>query len=363
MITRIFAITFVALLSVSLSLTMTACKSVDCGDGTIERGGTCVPADETVGSAKCGPFTELVGDQCVPQFPPTVCDNGTTQPDIDENGVTTCIGTGTGGFACPPPAAGKQTICGQIIDLASNQPFSAPGAMCVPCTAVTATGPCSLAIRAFDAIAFGTDPQTATPLVTGPVVIDDCGRYKVPDITVPSGPFIGLGIDDADGAKQGPAGTTNTVGIATPKLAGTATKDFEGYIATKATTDMWEASGGPPISGGVYVPIFRAASAGTTNQSGVTVTRSGSTIPADDYYFAAAQVGHTTIDSAATATGANGTALITNAMVSESAAYSAQVGPLPAECRWELHAGASLPFILFVQVFRPTNAIGKTCPL
>jgi len=35
------------------------------------------------------------------------------------SGVTTCIGTGTlagctGAFACPAPAAGKQTICGQL---------------------------------------------------------------------------------------------------------------------------------------------------------------------------------------------------------------------------------------------------------
>jgi hypothetical protein len=359
--TRILALSTVALLAV-VSLATTACKSVDCGDGTIERNGICVPADETVGAAKCGPFTELVGDSCVPQFPPTVCDPGTTQAELDDQGVTTCIGTGAG-FACPQPAAGKQTICGQLYDLATNEPFSAPGATCVPCTATAATGPCSLGIRAFDAISFATNPQAATPLVTGQIVIDDCGRYKVPDIVVPSGPFVGLGIDDADPAKQGPAGTTNAVGIATPKLPDTATKDLEGFIATKTTTDLWQSSGGPPISGGVFVTIFRARSTGLTNQAGVTVTRGGATIPADDAYFGAAQAGHTSIDPAATATGANGTALVTNASIAESAVYSAQVGPLPAECRWELHAGASIPFVLFVQVFRPTNASGQTCPL
>jgi hypothetical protein len=345
-------------------LLFTGCKNVDCGNGTIEANGTCVPADNQVGDAKCGPFTMLVGDQCVPVFPPTQCDNGTTQPDVDDMGVTTCIGTG-GGFACPPPATGKQTICGQIYDVETNLAFSDPGAMCVKCpAAATATGPCSLGIKAYDAIAFGTNPQTAVPLVTGEVYIDDCGRYKIPDIVVPSGPFIGLGIDDADSAgKQGPLGTTNTVGVATPKAPGTATKDFEAFIAKKSTTDMWQASGSPPMSGGLYMPIFRAMSTGLANQMGVTVTRSGSTIPGDDSYFVAAQVGHTMIDPVATSTGANGTALIINASVSESAVYSAQVGPLPAECRWETHAGASLPFILFIQVFRPSDAIGKTCPL
>ena len=35
------------------------CKSVDCGEGTIERSGVCVASDESVGNAMCGPFTEL----------------------------------------------------------------------------------------------------------------------------------------------------------------------------------------------------------------------------------------------------------------------------------------------------------------
>ncbi len=355
---RILAIILAALLPV----TATACKPVDCGAGTLERNGTCVPADETVGTAGCGPFTELVGDQCVPQFPPTVCDPETTQAEVDDQGVTTCIGTGAG-FACALPEAGKQTICGQLYDLATNQPFAAPGADCVPCTATTAAGPCSIGIRAYDAISFATNPQTATPLVTGEVVIDDCGRYKVPDITVPTGPFIGLGIDDADGTKQGPAGSTNAVGVATPKLAGTATKDFEGFIVTQATTEAWEASGGPPLAGGLYVPIFRAMRAGLTNQAGVTVTRDGAMIAADDHYFSAGQAGRTTIDPTASATGANGTAVVTNAAVADGLAYSADPGPLPAECAWDKRAGASLPFIVFVQVFRPTSASGQTCPL
>ncbi|MBS1123842.1 MAG: hypothetical protein H6Q90_6070 [Deltaproteobacteria bacterium] len=356
--TRILAIS----MAVLLSLLATSCKTIDCGDGTIERNGTCVPADETVSAAKCGPFTELVGDQCVPQFPPTVCDPGTTQPELDAAGVITCIGTGAG-FACPQPAAGKQTICGQIYDLATNLPFSAPGATCVPCAATAVDGPCSLGIRAFDAITFASNPQAAPPLVTGQIVIDDCGRYAVPDIVVPTGPFIGLGIDDADPTKQGPAGSTNAIGVATLKLPDTATKDFEGFIATKATTDLWQTSGGPLISAGAYVTIFRALHTGLTNQAGVTVTRNGAAIPVDDFYFGAGQSGRTAIDPLATATGASGTALVTNASIAEGPAYSAQLGALPAECQWELHAGASIPFVLFVQVFRPTNANGQTCPL
>src|SRR5438309_11143657 len=90
-----------------------SCKPVDCGDGTIERNGSCVAANETVSDAKCGPFTELQGNVCVPMFPPTMCDPSTTAPDVDNMGVTTCIGTGTGGgcsakLACPTPTDGTQ---------------------------------------------------------------------------------------------------------------------------------------------------------------------------------------------------------------------------------------------------------------
>jgi hypothetical protein len=92
----------------------------------------------------------------------------------------------------------------------------------------------------------------------------------------------------------------------------------------------------------------------------VTVTKSGNTIPANDYYFQAALTDRTTIDPAATATGANGTALVTNASVSDSVVYAGQGGLGPG-CRWELHAGASLANIVYIQVYRKADIIGQTC--
>ncbi|MEJ7604197.1 MAG: hypothetical protein WKG01_40405 [Kofleriaceae bacterium] len=344
-----------------------SCDSVECGDGTIERDGKCVPANVVVDNATCGPFTELEGTVCVPELPPTLCDGETTEENIDpETGVITCVGTGAGGctapFPCGTPVAGKQSICGQLYDLETNQKLSKADATGAPCTASEATGPCAIGIRAYDAIAFGSDPGSAMPLAVEEITIDDCGRYGVKGITVPAGPFIGLGIDDANPANQGPLGITNTVGVTTLKAPGTATQKFEAFVVAKSVTDMWTASGGPPLSGGLFVPIFRAARTGLANQENVVVTRNGAVIPDDDHYFVD-QTGHTTIDPAATATSTNGTAIITNAAVTESTAYSAQVGPLPAQCVWEKRAGASLPFIVFVSVFRPANALGMTCPL
>ncbi len=343
------------------------CKSVECGEGTIERNGNCVPPDETVGNASCGPFTTLQGDKCVPMFPPTECDPGTTSADVDPTtGVTTCIGTGGGGcsaaFACPTPPAGKQTICGQLYDFENNMPFAAAGATGGQCTATTPDGPCSLKITAYDAIAFGTNPTTAPPLATGQLYIDDCGRYRVPDISVPAGPFIGLGIDDADAAKAGPMGTTNTVGVAIPKQPAMANRDFEAWIVKKSTTDQWVASGGPPLSGGYYVNVFRGHRTGFDLATGVQATRAGNPNTSNDYYFTPAQTTRQTVLTSAAVTGMNGTALITNAAVSELTAYSG-TGGIPAECIWESKAGAALPNIVFIQLFRPINAVAQTCPL
>jgi hypothetical protein len=335
-----------------------SCKSVECGPGTFEENGVCVPADNTVNAAACGPFTELIGGQCVPQFPPTVCDDTSTLEELDvATGVTTCIGSGVG-FACPQPATGKQTICGQLFDLETGAPFSDPGAQCTPCGAPTATGVCSLHLRALDAVKFGTNPMDPTAvLATGPVYLDDCGRYRIPDIDVPTNPFVGIGIDDAAMPMQGPPGTTNAIGLATPAVPNVAVKDFEAFVAPASTTTKWSDSGGPPISGGMFVAIFRANRTGTANQAGVTILREGAPIPGDDFYFAAGETTRETIDNAVNATGANGTALVTDAALD---GYIG-AGGLPPECRYEGHAGVALPFVLFVQIFRPTDAAGQTC--
>ena len=377
-------ITISSLLAASLGLSVHGgCKELECADGTVERDGKCAPADGTFSNAMCGPFTELQGDKCVPMFPPTECDPTTTEVDVDPaTGVATCIGTGGGGcgspLPCPAPVAGKQTICGQLYDLEleTGKPESkfaqvSPAPTGTKCTPGGATdGPCALTITAYDAIQFGTNPATAQPLAVGDVYIDDCGRYRLTDITPPAGPFVGLGIDDFATANRGPAGVTNTVGVAIPKAVSMATKDFEAFVAKKSTTDMWVASGGPPLSGGYYVQIFRARHEGFDTQAGVTATKAGQPNTANDYYFVAGETTRRTIAPAATVTGANGTAIITNAAVSDGPAYAGS-GQIPPECVWEAKAGASIaanpqtmvPPVVFVSIFRPGNAIGQTCPL
>lgn len=358
----------VALLGAS-GLVLASCKSVDCGEGTTEKNGTCEPADVTVTPATCGPGTELAGGVCVPSLPPTSCDPQTTEEQYDPTtGVTTCIGTAGGGcdvpLACPPPTGSdKQTICGRLFDLESNAAYAdaaATGARCP--TTPTAMGPCSLNMFAVDAIAFAMNPASATPLPQDALYLDDCGRYRISNV-VPASPFIGIGIDDKDMANRGPNGNTVTVGLAITRSLGMATKDVEGWVAKLSTVGGWQASGGPGLAGGIYVPMFHGHRTGTDNVAGVTVTLNDSPATATDAYFTAAQTTRTTVDPAATATGANGTALISGASLGQGPTAYSGTGSLPPECAWEKHAGASLAGIVLVQVFRPTNASGQTCPL
>lgn len=368
------------MLRVSLILivftTAPGCKSTECGPGTIDRSGSCAPADETTSTAKCGPFTILQGDSCVPMFPPTQCDPGSTTTDVDTStGVATCIGTGTsagcnGAFACPTPAAGKETICGQLYNFADNTKFAATGATGAQCTTATTTGPCALQVAAFGAVTYAHNPTTTTPQATGPVYIDDCGRYRVPDITPPSGdPYIALGWDDA-GQPFGPTGITVTTGVAVPTAADTKTQGLEAWILDQGTIGTWQAAGGPMLSVGIYASVFRTHGCDSTgactgdglaNQMGVTITKSGAPQTANDFYFQA-ETGRVHLDNTASATSINGTGLYTGASVDDLIAYSGTGGIADtANCVWESHAAASIPGLLFIQVYRPINKPLKTC--
>jgi hypothetical protein len=125
------------------------------------------------------------------------------------------------------------------------------------------------------------------------------------------------------------------------------------------------------LSVGIYMGIFRThmcdpttgmcTGDGFANQMGVTITKNGSAVPANDYYFQA-ETNHQHIDMAATSTSINGSVLLTNASVNDSLAYSGTGGIADTtNCQWETHAAASLPGIVFLQVYRPTAKPLHTC--
>ncbi len=270
-------------------------------------------------------------------------------------------------LACPAPSSGsKQTLCGQLFDLENNARFgdTTTGTLCAP---NATSGPCSLAVTVYDAIAFGQNPVGTVPLAHDAPYIDSCGRYRIENIDVTGVVgFLALSVEDAAG--PGPAGTTVQTAIVTPRYPGASTDQLEAWIANDATTTQWTATGGPALADGVFVPMFRAHMLGTPNtdpfepQSGVTVTMNNN--PVSQYYFDATSLDRTTVDPAAVTTGANGTALIANAMVQNGLAYSGTGGLADAtNCRWPSQVGMALPNIVFVEIFRPTNLIPNQCSL
>lgn len=372
------------LLFISLLASLTAnsgCMQTECGEGTIDRDGSCEPATEMHDPTVCGPFTELQGDRCVPMFPPTMCDPTTSEPSIDPNtGIVTCIGTGvTGGCGSPlacvqPTGSTKLTICGQLYDFENGSKFAAADATGAKCdsTAPTTSGPCALTVLAFDALVYGGDQTMGNVTPTGPndLYIDDCGRYRVANIeTNGTGPFIGLGFTEAGKAPQRPLNqltVTATTGVATQKPSSRVVDKLEAFIAKPSMLTSWEQMG-PPLSGGIYVGLFKAHKIGNgplaDPQPGVKFTKApGNTIPNQDFYFNQTGLMNTSVDAAATQTGENGNGILINASVSEANAYSGTGGITSAHCTWENHAAANLANIVFFQIYRKVDVPLDTIP-
>ncbi|MBP6633168.1 MAG: hypothetical protein KBG28_11150 [Kofleriaceae bacterium] len=358
--------------AMTASLAQVGCSSLECAEGTIERDGVCAPANGQPGAATCGPGTQLgAGGLCEPILPPAVCDPATTEEILDpETGVITCQGTGGAGCAgdlpdCATAPPGSMTLCGRFVDLQSDVPVQAPSATGAQCVASTATGPCSLAIAAYNAIAFATNPLGATPLPTAETYIDDCGRFRLREVMVQASvPFVGLGVDDSPTSG---ADNVRLTGVALPRADATAVRNIVAYTTQIATDMAWTTSagltGGTFAEQGVYVNLFRRA--GTTADPlagmpipGVQITRSGAVVAGDDYYFSdTSPGGRLTVDPAQDATGANGVGL----MLRSTLGAHSGTGGIPASCQFATNNGASIPGVVFVQIKPAGDAPGMTC--
>lgn len=313
------------------------------------------------GVVRGGPYDVKVKTQP----PGQSCTVTAGQGNVPTSDVTSVVIKCDDTLSCPVGSnSGKQTVCGRIYDLADDSAVEAD-ALCTPCAAATATGPCSLKLTAFDVVSFAQNPGTASPLAATESYIDTCGRFRLADLGLGASGSTMLLIDDAAGF--GTTGNTVTVAIPVPNAAGGATKNVEAWIASPTLTQGWATSGGPALSSGIFAAIFRAHVAPETdrraNQVGVAMTVSGMSVPAQDHYFSAASLSRTTVDAAATATSVNGTALLTGASLATGTAYSGTGIPDPTNCKWETKGAGALPNVLWLQVFRPTNQLSKTCTL
>lgn len=336
------------------------CQDTECGEGTIERNDKCVPADGVSPEAdSCGPGTQYSPAEgaCVPIAPPTQCGPNTVQ-EVGDDGVVICVGVGGGScdqpIACPQPDAAKTTLCGQVVDAESGEPLvegdGSDTSACNP-EEPTADGPCSLELFVYDAVPFATAPEDAEPLPADELTIDRCGRFRAVNAPIPSAGIIAVTTDDNT---NGGADVRAHSGIASRVAPGQRVVGREIVSVQRATDAAWTSSAGDPFGGvsfvekGVSLVTFRRAG---VPQAGVTATVAGNPSAEDDFYFDSAETTRTNIDPAATATGANGTALLVNIALSQ---LSGQ-GQEPAGCTWATELAATPANTVFVADRVPVN--------
>ncbi|MEM9487967.1 MAG: hypothetical protein AAGC55_02420 [Myxococcota bacterium] len=354
----------IALLVTGLPLAIVAqlsagCDSLSCGDGTIERDGTCEPADNSKDpNAVCGPGTTFdpATQTCESTFEPVVCDEGSTVPVTDPvTGVTTCVGTGSGSCAtplvCPTPDPGEVSICGQIFDLETKTPITTDSDSTDVCSDPGAGGPCALFLAVFDAFAFANNPSS--PPLEAEVTVDECGRFRAVGIEAPTMGAIGIGGDDLPDSGN----DIYTLSAAAALVVGGQTiNGLRVFLARNETDAAWtESAGRPAVLGGLtfgqkgsYVPLY---SYGAQPIAGVSVTASdlgGTPMPterANTFYFADQGDSLTTVDTALETTGPNGAGLLVNSPLGSHSGSGSEI----SDCTWPIRAGAAPPGVIFVQ--------------
>jgi len=348
---------------------LAGCKPLDCGPGTTEVNGECVPAEGQIPeNIYCGPGTSYDGttQSCLPDTKPTICDPDTTVEVVDINGVTICEGTGGGGCTggCPQPDSGKITVCGRLTDAETGEFISVEGATGTNCADIPVEdreGPCLMKVQFYDALAFAQAPSATAPLDNDAIVVNDCGWFKGDNIKTPALGFLAVGADDTDDVAAEDDQWVLT-GVVFPVNPGDRRPDQVTYVVSNTTDDKWTESAGYPFGAstfsqkGVFFPIYKLAGEPV---EGVQITReSAGVVEADDYYFSDTDPDiRSTVDVAQNATGPNGAGL----MVNSPLIYHAAIGGLPAGCTWKSDLAKSIPNVVFANERPAIDSEGEDC--
>lgn len=254
-------------------------------------------------------------------------------------------------LTCPVPSTGNSCVSGQLYEMETGGLVRASSPSGDPCVVVTADGPCSIEVEVFDGLGFYQNPS-GTPPLPADIVVDDCGFYRVLNFPTPALGFVAVTANDAPGADN-LIEAAISMGIAPgDQVDGTPL-----YTVRASTDQAWTNSAGDPFVGqtfaeeGVLVGIF---SNDGEPAPGAVLTRNGTAQPSDDYYFEdEGQFVRSTVNSALTITGANGTALMVNSDLVE---HSGSGGEAPG-CYWPTHLGKSVDGVATVQEFRSVDSI------
>ncbi len=346
-----------------LLLAQSSCNTLECGAGTIERNGACQVPDgaRPENPAYCGNGTHYDDNEggCISDLPPTVCDPLTSSEVAQDDGTILCVGTGSGcGLGCPSATAGHVTVCGSLYDAETDDAIGGgAGTPCDPTNATT-SGPCSITLQFYDALAFAQSPSTTPPVTPEKLTINDCGNYVAENIPAPATGYLAVGVDDIDPSPS--ADNYALAGVAIPASSGLRRDGLKTYAVRNSSDMKWLTDAG--ITGtfgekGAYMPIYLY---GDVPAPDVVVTANGSPVPAaSEFFFKDTDpYERAMLDPAAVMTGANGSAIVINTPLTD---HSGQGGE-PDGCVWHTDLAAAIAGVYFVQTVSAEVSGGAACP-
>jgi hypothetical protein len=335
-----------------------SCLERECGEGTIESNGVCVPADgiPETGACAAGTHYDTSVMACVSD---TICDPETTIIEFDEEGNPICKGVGGSGncdepIQCPQPQSGRMTVCGRLFDIATNQEIRGDNTTARCELDGSGEGACKVELKYYDALAFANNPNGTPELGTDDdaddgtgddvTYIDNCGRFKAHNVVPPQLGFLAVGSDDHDRSSDD---IYVRGGVALPAAANVRDPDVKLYVTTRETDMAWSSDvdlGGQTFSEvGVYLPIFLH---GDIRVPGVKITNSGAVEAGKDYYFDDATADTiTSVNPALDETGMNGAGLMVDVALSPKSGQGGE----PAGCTWPEDLGVAIPGVVFIQ--------------
>lgn len=221
-------------------------------------------------------------------------------PDADPcDGDPACLACQTPAYpTCPPPAPGRVSVCGRVLDVATDELVDG-----------------EVIVRFYDALAFAGNP--ATPPLAATVTLDECNRFVATDVPVPSLGVVAVVVDDPADGEDRLAPTAIAIG---PVSSLQIFNRTQAPALTHERDAQWSADAG--LEGETFVERGAVLLVLTRDRDPIT----GASVD-DAHYFADLDGRRTTIDPELTATGPSGSAIWTGSVLAPGKGWPADCPP------------------------------------